>query len=73
MFSHISRNINKHIFFFTFEIFTSKTFSTGAYNMGGSPEPAVARIKNMVYMNHTVENHVGTRDDFLGKFSSVFI
>ncbi|XP_043995746.1 complement factor B-like [Gambusia affinis] len=40
-------------------------FTDGAYNMGGSPEPTVARIKNMVYMNHTVENHVGTRDDFL--------
>ncbi|XP_032431339.1 complement factor B-like [Xiphophorus hellerii] len=40
-------------------------FTDGAYNMGGSPEPTVARIKNTVYMNHTVENHVGTRDDFL--------
>lgn len=73
MFSHIFRDINKRIFFFTSETFTSKTFSTGAYNMGGSPEPTVARIKNTVYMNHTVENQVGTRDDFLGKFNLVFI
>ncbi|XP_023198583.1 complement factor B-like [Xiphophorus maculatus] len=35
-------------------------FTDGAYNMGGSPEPTVARIKNTVYMNHTAE-----RDDFL--------
>uniref|UniRef100_A0A3B5RB02 C3/C5 convertase n=1 Tax=Xiphophorus maculatus TaxID=8083 RepID=A0A3B5RB02_XIPMA len=40
-------------------------FTDGAYNMGGSPEPTVARIKNTVYMNHTAENNVGTRDDFL--------
>ncbi|XP_054899958.1 complement factor B-like [Poeciliopsis prolifica] len=40
-------------------------FTDGAYNMGGSPAPTVARIKNTVYMNHTVKNHVGARDDFL--------
>ncbi|XP_008425332.1 complement factor B [Poecilia reticulata] len=40
-------------------------FTDGAYNMGGSPQPTVARIKNTVYMNHTMENPVSSRDDFL--------
>ncbi|XP_075343488.1 complement factor B-like [Odontesthes bonariensis] len=36
-------------------------FTDGAYNMGGSPEPTIKRIKNMVYMNQDD----GSRDEFL--------
>lgn len=42
----------------------------GAYNMGGSPAPTVAKIKNMVYMNHTREGEtdVQPREEYLGKY-----
>lgn len=41
---------------------------SGIYNMGGSPLPTVAKIKNMVYMNHTNdESDVHPRVDYLGK------
>ncbi|KAM6911649.1 complement factor B-like [Lycodopsis pacificus] len=40
-------------------------FSDGAYNMGGSPEPTVAKIKNIVYMNHTAEQKTESREDYL--------
>ncbi|KAM4726246.1 complement factor B-like [Anableps anableps] len=40
-------------------------FTDGAYNMGGSPIPTVARIKNTVYMNQTVDNQAGSRDEYL--------
>ncbi|XP_068571958.1 complement factor B-like [Cebidichthys violaceus] len=40
-------------------------FSDGAYNMGGSPEPTVAKIKNMVYMNQTDEDKTESREDYL--------
>lgn len=41
----------------------------GAYNMGGSPEPTVQRIKNMVYMNHTneAEANAKSREEYLGE------
>ncbi|XP_030602302.1 complement factor B-like [Archocentrus centrarchus] len=35
-------------------------FTDGGFNMGGSPAPTVAKIKNMVYMNE-----VGAREDYL--------
>ncbi|XP_030601980.1 complement factor B-like [Archocentrus centrarchus] len=35
-------------------------FTDGAYNMGGSPAPTVAQIKNMVYMNEAK-----AREDYL--------
>nr|XP_020454148.1 complement factor B-like [Monopterus albus] len=38
-------------------------FTDGAYNMGGSPAPTVAQIKNKVYMNYTGET--STREDYL--------
>ncbi|XP_038129941.1 complement factor B-like [Cyprinodon tularosa] len=38
-------------------------FTDGAYNMGGSPQPTVARIKNMVYMNQLGE--AGSREEYL--------
>ncbi|KAJ4930198.1 hypothetical protein JOQ06_019204 [Pogonophryne albipinna] len=41
-------------------------FTDGAYNMGGSPVPTVARIKNMVYMNHTGEQETQSREAYLG-------
>ncbi|XP_010791795.1 complement factor B-like [Notothenia coriiceps] len=40
-------------------------FTDGAYNMGGSPEPTVARIKNMVYMNQTGEEEAKSREAYL--------
>lgn len=41
---------------------------SGVYNMGGSPLPTVAKIKNLVYMNHTSEEPgVQPREDYLGK------
>ncbi|XP_068456816.1 complement factor B-like [Clinocottus analis] len=40
-------------------------FTDGAYNMGGSPEPTVKKIKSMVYMNHTGEQGTESRDDYL--------
>ncbi|XP_033995925.1 complement factor B-like [Trematomus bernacchii] len=40
-------------------------FTDGAYNMGGSPEPTLVRIKNMVYMNHTVEQEAQSREEYL--------
>uniref|UniRef100_A0A3Q3XL94 C3/C5 convertase n=1 Tax=Mola mola TaxID=94237 RepID=A0A3Q3XL94_MOLML len=42
-------------------------FTDGAFNMGGSPAPTVAKIKNLVYMNHTVEGETKTqpRDEYL--------
>ena len=43
------------------------SFITGAYNMGGSPKPTVARIKKMVYMNHTVEQEAQSREEYLGE------
>lgn len=53
----------------TFFIFnTLVSFIAGAYNMGGSPVPTVAKIKNMVYMNHTVEQGAQTRENYLGEF-----
>ncbi|KAM9332689.1 complement factor B-like [Pholidichthys leucotaenia] len=38
-------------------------FTDGAYNMGGSPEPIVERIKNMVYMNQG--QGPGSREEYL--------
>ncbi|XP_040006908.1 complement factor B-like [Xiphias gladius] len=40
-------------------------FTDGAYNMGGSPAPTVAKIKNMVYMNHTSGQEAQSREEFL--------
>ncbi|XP_045896050.1 complement factor B-like [Micropterus dolomieu] len=40
-------------------------FTDGAYNMGGSPAPTVEKIKNMVYMNHTVEGETQSREEYL--------
>ncbi|KAK2828628.1 hypothetical protein Q5P01_019662 [Channa striata] len=40
-------------------------FTDGAYNMGGSPAPTLAKIKNMVYMNHTSEEDAQSRLDYL--------
>ncbi|XP_070839034.1 complement factor B-like [Chaetodon trifascialis] len=40
-------------------------FTDGAYNMGGSPGPTVAKIKNMVYMNHTSEGETQPREEYL--------
>ncbi|KAM6907154.1 complement factor B-like [Xenentodon cancila] len=40
-------------------------FTDGAYNMGGSPAPTVARIKDMVYMNHTAKRQAESREDYL--------
>uniref|UniRef100_A0A3Q2QTR3 C3/C5 convertase n=1 Tax=Fundulus heteroclitus TaxID=8078 RepID=A0A3Q2QTR3_FUNHE len=40
-------------------------FTDGAYNMGGSPLPTVARIKNRVYMNHTEDKQAESRDEYL--------
>ncbi|KAK5858480.1 hypothetical protein PBY51_002615 [Eleginops maclovinus] len=40
-------------------------FTDGAYNMGGSPDPTVARIKNMVYMNHTAAEETPSREEYL--------
>uniref|UniRef100_A0A672GWK0 Complement factor b, like n=1 Tax=Salarias fasciatus TaxID=181472 RepID=A0A672GWK0_SALFA len=37
----------------------------GGYNMGGSPAPSVARIKNTVYMNHTAQSQNLNREDHL--------
>ncbi|XP_067464188.1 complement factor B-like isoform X2 [Thunnus thynnus] len=38
-------------------------FTDGGYNMGGSPERTVRKIKNMVYMNH-IEG-IQSREDYL--------
>ncbi|KAM3869184.1 complement factor B-like [Diretmus argenteus] len=38
-------------------------FTDGGYNMGGSPKPTLAKIKNLVYMNSTGEQE--TRDEYL--------
>lgn len=43
-------------------------FIVGAYNMGGSPAPTLARIKDMVYMNQTGEKEVNSREEYLGEF-----
>ena len=40
-------------------------FTDGAYNMGGSPAPTVAKIKNMVYMNQTGEQKISSREEYL--------
>ncbi|KAF3706517.1 Complement factor B [Channa argus] len=40
-------------------------FTDGAYNMGGSPAPTVEKIKNMVYMNHTIGKQNQSREDYL--------
>ncbi|XP_010742880.3 complement factor B-like isoform X1 [Larimichthys crocea] len=40
-------------------------FTDGAYNMGGSPAPTLARIKDMVYMNQTGEKEVNSREEYL--------
>uniref|UniRef100_A0A667Y9T0 C3/C5 convertase n=1 Tax=Myripristis murdjan TaxID=586833 RepID=A0A667Y9T0_9TELE len=40
-------------------------FTDGGYNMGGSPKPTVAQIKNMVYMNPTSQSETPVRDEFL--------
>ncbi|TWW74709.1 Complement C2 [Takifugu flavidus] len=41
-------------------------FTDGVYNMGGSPLPTVAKIKNLVYMNHTSEEPgVQPREEYL--------
>lgn len=42
-------------------------FVAGAYNMGGTPMPTVAKIKNMVYMNHTGNQEAQSREDYLGE------
>lgn len=44
-------------------------FTTGAYNLGGSPAPTVAKIKNSAYLNLAD----GSRDDYLGEFSIRFV
>ncbi|XP_070773244.1 complement factor B-like [Enoplosus armatus] len=43
-------------------------FTDGGYNMGGSPAPTVAKIKNMVYMNHTIEGETQPREEYLDIF-----
>ncbi|XP_042354606.1 complement factor B-like [Plectropomus leopardus] len=40
-------------------------FTDGAYNMGGSPAPTVAKIKNMVYMNQTGDQESPSREEYL--------
>ncbi|XP_070773763.1 complement factor B-like [Enoplosus armatus] len=40
-------------------------FTDGGYNMGGSPAPTVAKIKDMVYMNHTIEGETQPREEYL--------
>ncbi|XP_061818458.1 complement factor B-like [Nerophis lumbriciformis] len=40
-------------------------FTDGAYNMGGTPEPTVEKIKNMVYMDQTARNQKPIREDYL--------
>uniref|UniRef100_A0A672ZHH5 C3/C5 convertase n=1 Tax=Sphaeramia orbicularis TaxID=375764 RepID=A0A672ZHH5_9TELE len=40
-------------------------FTDGGFNMGGSPEPTVIKIKNMVYMNHTDDGKINPRDEYL--------
>lgn len=42
-------------------------FTTGIYNMGGSPLPTVEKIKNMVYLNHTNEMGDDNRAEHLGE------
>lgn len=44
-------------------------FTTGAYNLGGSPAPTVAKIKNLAYLNLAD----GSRDDYLGEFYIQFV
>ncbi|XP_070699763.1 complement factor B-like [Pempheris klunzingeri] len=39
-------------------------FTDGAYNMGGSPAPTIAKIKNMVYMNNGDEE-IKAREEYL--------
>ena len=42
---------------------------SGVYNMGGSPLPTVEKIKNLVYMNSSIdgETAVNPREEYLGK------
>lgn len=42
-------------------------FTTGIYNMGGSPLQTVERIKNMVYLNHTNQVASDNRAEHLGE------
>lgn len=48
------------------------SFLAGAYNMGGSPAPTVAKIKNMVYMNQTGEQKISSREEYLGEAYSYY-
>lgn len=59
------------IFCFCFvSVLTLDWFIVGGFNMGGEPDPTVAKIKNMVYMNHTVGSPKNeSRDDYLGEYS----
>lgn len=54
------------------KIVKKKKFTAGAYNMGGSPAPTVAKIKNMVYMNHTGEEESQPREEYLGKYILIY-
>lgn len=65
----------QNFFFFSCEL---KVFSglrvilsvlSGVYNMGGSPLPTVAKIKNLVYMNPVIDEETGVnpREEYLGK------
>ncbi|XP_041808468.1 complement factor B-like [Chelmon rostratus] len=40
-------------------------FTDGAYSKGGSPAHTVAKIKNLVYMNHTSEGGTQSREEYL--------
>ncbi|XP_054611728.1 complement factor B-like isoform X1 [Dunckerocampus dactyliophorus] len=40
-------------------------FTDGAYNMGGTPEPTVQKIKNMVYMDQTSRSEKPLREEYL--------
>lgn len=61
--------ISKNIVFFKKKKVLSLFFTTGAYNLGGSPAPTVAKIKNSAYLNLAD----GSRDDYLGEFSIQFV
>lgn len=66
---HISMQGNDACLFSTIsDLLAILSVLSGVYNMGGSPLPTVAKIKNLVYMNYTSEEPgVQPREDYLGK------
>ncbi|KAM9348847.1 complement factor B-like, partial [Symphorus nematophorus] len=40
-------------------------FTDGAYNVGGSPAPTVAKIKDMIYMGNTSDGETQSREEYL--------